>query len=246
MASIGLWCPWSLQRPLSHFTFVSNNNKGTPRIGGQQWAVQCCKNDEPQQCFQNRRQILVGMTMSFAGFSCNPILSNAFAETDVAEGFRIYTDDVNKFKISVPKGWSLAAGEPDGFKSVTAFYPEGNTSSNVSVVITGLGPDFTKIESFGKVDEFAETLVSGLDRSWQRPPGVEAKLINSKSSNGFYYIEYTLQRPGETRRYLFSALGMASNGWINRLYTITGQFEEADLDNYGSQIQQAVKSFRFI
>ncbi|XP_062103955.1 psbP domain-containing protein 3, chloroplastic-like [Humulus lupulus] len=93
----------------------------------------------------------------------------------------------------------------------------------VSVVITGLGPDFTKIESFGKVDEFAETLVSGLDRSWQRPPGVEAKLINSKSSNGFYYIEYTLQRPGETHRYLFSALGMASNGWINRLYTITGQ-----------------------
>ncbi|XP_062115143.1 psbP domain-containing protein 3, chloroplastic-like [Humulus lupulus] len=70
------------------------------------------------------------MTMSFAGFSCNPILSNAFAETEVAEGFRIYTDDVNKFKISVPKGWSLAASEPDGFKSVTAFYPEGNTSPN--------------------------------------------------------------------------------------------------------------------
>lgn len=30
---------------------------------------------------------------------------------------------------------------------------------SVSVVITGLGPDFTKMESFGKVDEFAETLV---------------------------------------------------------------------------------------
>lgn len=31
--------------------------------------------------------------------------------------------------------------------------------ASVSVVITGLGPDFTKMESFGKVDEFAETLV---------------------------------------------------------------------------------------
>lgn len=30
----------------------------------------------------------------------------------------------------------------------------------MSVVITGIGPDFTKMESFGKVDEFAETLVS--------------------------------------------------------------------------------------
>lgn len=32
--------------------------------------------------------------------------------------------------------------------------------ASVSVVITGLGPDFTKMESFGKVDAFAETLVS--------------------------------------------------------------------------------------
>lgn len=31
---------------------------------------------------------------------------------------------------------------------------------SVTVVITGLGPDFTRLESFGKVDEFAETLVS--------------------------------------------------------------------------------------
>lgn len=32
----------------------------------------------------------------------------------------------------------------------------------MSVVITGLGPDFTRMESFGKVDEFAETLVGSL------------------------------------------------------------------------------------
>lgn len=40
---------------------------------------------------------------------------------------------------------------------------------------------------------------------------------------GFYYIEYTLQNPGESRKHLFSAIGMASNGWYNRLYTVTGQ-----------------------
>lgn len=85
--------------------------------------------------------------------------------------------------------WQVGTGEPNGYKSITAFYPQEATNSNgilevhlyfypfasslikihttncyqfvaaVSVVITGLGPDFTKMESFGKVDEFAETLV---------------------------------------------------------------------------------------
>lgn len=32
----------------------------------------------------------------------------------------------------------------------------------MSIAITGLGPDFTRMESFGKVEAFAETLVSSL------------------------------------------------------------------------------------
>jgi hypothetical protein len=40
---------------------------------------------------------------------------------------------------------------------------------------------------------------------------------------GLYYVEYTLQNPGERRRHIVSAIGMASNGWYNRLYTVTGQ-----------------------
>lgn len=82
----------------------------------------------------------------------------------------------------------MGSGEPNGFKSITAFYPEEeavNSNGNlykflivplsffgiymhtkklklvasVSVVITGLGPDFTRMESFGKVEAFADTLV---------------------------------------------------------------------------------------
>ena len=56
-----------------------------------------------------------------------------------------------------------------------------------------------------------------------RPAGVSAKLLDSKASNGMYYIEYTLQNPGDKRRHIVSAIGMAFNGWYNRLYTITGQ-----------------------
>ncbi|RHN50956.1 putative photosystem II [Medicago truncatula] len=71
--------------------------------------------------------------------------------------------------------------------------------------------------------EFDDTLVSGLDRSWKKPPGVAAKLIDCKSSKGFYFIEYTLQSPGEGRKHLYSAIGMLTDGWYNRLYTATGQ-----------------------
>ncbi|MFS7996488.1 hypothetical protein Hanom_Chr12g01130551 [Helianthus anomalus] len=77
----------------------------------------------------------------------------------VPEGYRIYTDDVNKFKMMIPQDWQIGGGDGNGFKSVTAFFPSESSNSNVSLVITGLGADFTKLESFGKVDEFAENLV---------------------------------------------------------------------------------------
>ncbi|KAL2346147.1 hypothetical protein Fmac_000147 [Flemingia macrophylla] len=194
----------------------------------------------------HRRQLVLHTAVAVAAFAAPTTVPNALALDVVSEDVRIYTDDENKFKIEIPQEWQVGTGESNGLKSITAFYPTDASNSNVSVVITGLGPDFTRMESFGKVDEFAQTLVSGLDRSWQRPPGVAAKLIDCKSSKGIYYIEYSLQNPGESRRYLYSAIGMASNGWYNRLYTVTGQFVEEETDKYASQIQKVVASFRFI
>ncbi|XVE94361.1 hypothetical protein REPUB_Repub02eG0002400 [Reevesia pubescens] len=185
-----------------------------------------------------RRQFIMLQAAPLIAFSFpQSFMSNALAlsQTDVPQDFREYTDNANMFKIFIPQDWQVGVGEPNGFKSITAFYPEEEApNSNVSVVITGLGPDFTRMESFGKVEAFADTLVSGLDRSWQRPPGVAAKLIDCKAANG------------ESRKHLFSAIGMASNGWYNRLYTVTGQFVEEETEQYGSRIEKAVSSFRFI
>ncbi|XP_049345805.1 psbP domain-containing protein 3, chloroplastic-like [Solanum verrucosum] len=136
----------------------------------------------------------------------------------------------------------------DGVRSLLAFYsPEASNSNGIiSIVITSLGADFTKLESFGKVDAFAENLVSGLDRSWQRPLRVKAKLIDSKASKGLYYIEYTLQNPGESPRHLFSVLGISDNGIYNRLYTLTGQFVDEEAVQYGAKIQKVtLRSFSF-
>ncbi|XP_031405892.1 psbP domain-containing protein 3, chloroplastic isoform X2 [Punica granatum] len=190
-----------------------------------------------------RRELLLQMALGALSLQAIGGSNNALAENDE---FKLYVDNANKFKISIPLDWQVGGGEPnDSFKSVTAFYPKEDLSSNVSVVITGIGPDFTTMGSFGKVDAFAESLVNGLDRSWQRPPGLAAKLIDCKAANGFYYIEYSLQNPGESRRHIYSAIGMASNGWYNRLYTVTGQFLEEESQRLSSKIEKAVASFRF-
>ncbi|CAI8618062.1 unnamed protein product [Vicia faba] len=144
----------------------------------------------------NRRQLI--LYTSTAAIAASSTVSNALALNE----------------------WQSGTGESAGFKSLTAFYPKEQSNSNVSVVITGVGPDFTKMES------------------WKKPPGVASKIIDCKSSKGFYFIEYTLQSPGESRKHLYSAIGMLTNGWYNRLYTVTGQYGDEETDKYASIIQK--------
>nr|AKM76622.1 photosystem II reaction center PsbP family protein [Hypseocharis bilobata] len=251
MASV--WSPGALSPSprICHLTSSSSNPKvssGFKKYRKQN--VFCYQGDQKpslyvQEQLGSRRRGFI-LEMGLTAFSFPAIVSDALAKDDVPEGFRLYTDDENKFKILIPEDWRIGEAQPKGFNSITAFYPGVASNSNVSIVITGLGADFTRMESFGKVESFAETLVSGLDRSWKNPPGVAAKLIDCKASKGMYYVEYTLQNPGETRRYLYSALGMASNGWVNRLFTVTGQFVEEEREKYSSKVEKVVSSFRFI
>nr|AKM76616.1 photosystem II reaction center PsbP family protein [Erodium texanum] len=252
MASV--WSPSALS-PCSRMFHLSSSSNLKGFSSFRKNLAFCCKSshgDEKPSCYVEeqlgtRRRFMLDLGLGFAAFSFPAIASDAMAkDTDVPKGYGVYKDDENKYKIWVPVGWKIGEGQPNGFNTITAFYPDTASGSNVSILISGLGADFTKMESFGNVDAFAETLVSGLDRSWTKPPGVKAKLIDCKSSKGMYYIQYTLENPGESRRYLYSALGMASNGWVNRLFTVTGQFMEEEKDKYGSEIEKMVSSFRFV
>ncbi|RZC45792.1 hypothetical protein C5167_038741 [Papaver somniferum] len=226
-----------------------------------------CIEEEEQSKNTKRREALIQIA-TLAAFSYSPFIGSA-AAAEEKDNFRVYSDETNKYKIMVPEGdsewlpneeqsskpiigtatlrvdWQVGQGKNNGLRALTGFYPQIASESNVSVFITLLGADFTRMESFGKVEEFAETLVSGLDRSWQNPPGAAAKLVACKSSNGFYNIEYTLQKPGESCRHIFSKIGMANNGYYNRLFTVTGQFMEEETDKYSSNVQKTVSSFKF-
>ncbi|CAH9086718.1 unnamed protein product [Cuscuta epithymum] len=182
-----------------------------------------CEGDQRvrEQSLSKRRDLLLQAATFLVASSSLSAFNTlvARAQNEAVTEFRVYTDDVNKFKISIP---------------------------SVSIMITTLGADFTTLGSFGRVDAFADNLVSGLDRSWKRPPGVKAKLIDCKSANGLYYIDYTLQNPGESMRHLSTVLGIANNGLYNRLYTITGQCVDDESEKYCAKVEKAVASFRFI
>ena len=53
-------------------------------------------------------------------------------------------------------------------------YPEGDLDTNLTVVITNVGADFTRLGSFGDAEQFGGTLVAQMDRSylnrsWTKP-----------------------------------------------------------------------------
>eukprot|EP00252_Welwitschia_mirabilis_P000804 TRINITY_DN1077_c0_g1_i1.p1 TRINITY_DN1077_c0_g1~~TRINITY_DN1077_c0_g1_i1.p1 ORF type:complete len:258 (+),score=36.84 TRINITY_DN1077_c0_g1_i1:287-1060(+) len=244
--------PWMNLEPhcLHHskrlFTFQSlqaDENRNLRNNNARYKSIQCFHELPSRIAYRNgRRDVLCHMTILLLALSNNIPLSRA-AESGSEEDYWFYKDDKEKFSLLVPPNWVKGEGRADGERTVTAFCPENETMPNISVVVTGVGADYTRMESFGTVDAFAETLVNSLDRSWQRPPGQEAKLSNAKSKNGLYFVEYSLRKPGERKIHLISAIGLGIDVWYNKLYTATGQYLEDD-SKYKSQIEKSVSSFR--
>ncbi|XP_024372678.1 psbP domain-containing protein 3, chloroplastic [Physcomitrium patens] len=221
--------------------------RGTSRRDGKHKAVRCEQVPECStsncQTMQRREvigQALLAMSMSFA-----PPARSA-TDTDAATEFTTYEDAADKFTLLVPQAWNRGEGKTSGQRKVTAFYPADGGLTNVNIVITGLGADFTSLGSFGTADNFAENLVNSLDRSWQKPPGQKARLVDCKSRADKYYVEYTIQRLGEQQRHLVSVVGIGNNGWVNRLYTVTGQYFEEDSAKYKQDINKIISSFKIL
>lgn len=192
-----------------------------------------------------RRQAVCQIISLFSAFTCVSPAAGA-AELEAEGDYELYKDEEDKFSLLVPHDWVKGKGKADEQRMVTAFFPKNDEVSNVNVIITGAGADYTRMESFGTVDAFAETLVNSLDRSWKRPPGQAAKLLNAKSKNGMYYVEYSLQKPGQRKIHLFSTVGITFSGWYNKLYTVTGQYLEEDADKYKAKVEKSISSFKII
>ena len=58
--------------------------------------------------------------------------------------------------------------------TVCCRYPEGDLDTNLTIVITNVGADFTRLGSFGDAEQFGGQLVAQMDRSylnrsWNKP-----------------------------------------------------------------------------
>lgn len=191
-----------------------------------------------------RRQLAGNLLMSLIAIHALPSIASEENQGSALE-YQQYADEDDKYSLLVPPDWVKGTGKATGQRNVTAFFPADDISANVNIVITGVGADYTSLGSFGNIDSFSENLINGLDRSWKKPAGQAARLVSFKSSNGLYYVEYTIQQPGERKRHLVSVVGMRFNGWYNRLYTVTGQYWEDDKAKYGPLLEKVVDSFKF-
>lgn len=198
--------------------------------------------------------------MAVAGSSGAPA---AFAEG--GDELVLFSDPVESFKMSVPPGWVFGEGGLDGNKGfsgasgtrrVVGWYKEDDPQTNVTVVLTTIGFDYTGMGSFGTPYDFGSNLVGSMDRSYMlrqkwgksNPEDIQiAKLVDAKdvSTGGgpkTYYVEFTVVRPGGDKRHLYSVATLGHNGTYNRLYTVTAQ--TPDTAPNGELLQKVVKSFQ--
>eukprot|EP00798_Chlamydomonas_sp_ICE-L_P024016 gene24016-9591_t len=221
----------------------------------------------PEAC---RREVLMGgaVALSSALMLQLPMLALAEESDAPTTSAGPYLDPVDKFQITPPKGWVFGQGAIGGAlrsegpfasagstRRTLAWFPEGANPRdvNLTVTMTNVSVEFTKLGSFGNVDTFAGNLINSLDRSyllrkgnWTAAPTEPvqiAKLVDYKGSLDQYSVEYTVQKLPEAKRHLFSVVQLGNNGVYNRLYTATAQCLEDDLPKYKSEMEAALKTF---
>lgn len=214
-------------------------------VGQAMKSVEVCRSDT------KRRDVLSSILLPSVAMMFQP----AFAE----EASSIYTDEFDLYKVAIPKGWKLEMGEasggaPNDTRRVLVVYPEKSTPRevNLSVVVTSVAPDFTKLGSFGTPLDFGQNMVNSMDRSfllrgaWKKPTGEvqTARLLDASDRNGKYYIQYNLRNPPEAMKYFASLIALGGNGTYNRLYTLTLQCPQEAFDTYSSDFEQVLDSFK--
>lgn len=71
-----------------------------------------------------------------------------------------------------------------------------------------------------------------------------AKLVNTKTENSSYYVDYTVQRGTQAQRHLYSRVVLGFNGRFRRLYTITAQCPESASRDTKDTLQGIVASLK--
>ncbi|MEW5316020.1 MAG: hypothetical protein WDW38_007412 [Sanguina aurantia] len=174
-----------------------------------------------------------------------------------------YTDTADRFTLEVPSDWqqgegvlggnSSFSGASGGRRTIAWFPSDGDGNTSLSIVITNVSVEFTKLGSFGSAYQLGTNLVNIQDKSnlLRQPKWARKKediiqialLVDAKESRDMYQIEYTVRKEEEAQRHLYSVLALAPNGRYNRLYTVTAQCLEQDLPTLKPVLSAMLASF---
>jgi hypothetical protein len=58
-----------------------------------------------------------------------------------------------------------------------------------------------------------------------------------------YFVEYTVQKMPDPKRYFKSVVALSNNGKYNRLYTVTAQCLDGQVQEYGPALEKIIASF---
>ncbi|GMH34355.1 hypothetical protein BSKO_02189 [Bryopsis sp. KO-2023] len=206
----------------------------------------------------SRRGALLGAVLIPA--TANVLLPRrASADVDFEVESSLYENSEGGFRLRLPKNWTVTeatAEEGTVTNRGVVVYPEGESARavNATVVVTPVAPDFTKLGSFGSPLDFGQNMVNSMDRSFLVRSAFKkvvgnvqtAQLVDASSMRGMYYVEYKLQKPEEGRKYLESLVALSNNGRYNRLYTLTLQCPEEEIEKYQPQFNTFLKSFESV
>lgn len=121
----------------------------------------------------------------------------------------------------------------------------------MSIVVTNASVELTALGSLGSPYEFGHRLVVAQDRRGRKPgrgPQV-AELVSAESAGGKYLVEYTFVRPDENSAkglYVAAAMKASADGYYNKLYSVTGQWNQADAAQAAGPVKACVSSFKVL
>lgn len=162
--------------------------------------------------------------------SSHPSISRAETE------FKVFQNDRYETSFQYPSSWEERQGEISGGRIVDAFVDPTDSDTSVSVVISPVPADFTRLTSFGQGKETIRDYVlpSG--------EGVTTTLITEKVKGEAYYAEYVVQAPNVPTRHVLSVFALRPQ---ESVVGLTVQAKEEVFQKSKDIINTIVPSFRY-
>jgi len=150
--------------------------------------------------------------------------------------FKVYRNDRYETSFQYPTTWEEQKGEISGGRFVDAFVDPNDPDTSVSVVISPVPGDYTRLTSFGQGKDTIRDYVlpSG--------EGVTTTILNEKVKGEAYYLEYVISAPDVPVRHVQSVFALRPQ---ESVVGLTVQSREDVFQESKDAINAIVPSFKY-